>query len=73
MDKAQKCDIMGCVTKNIVANIFRECKRTAGAAQRSNTQFEGYVPAAWNSGFSGPDGAYCLPALGRLGKPQAGR
>ena len=30
MDKAQKCDIMGCVTKNIVANIFRECKMTAG-------------------------------------------
>ena len=97
MHKAKKCDIMGCVTKNIAANIFRECKMTAGAAlqtekrrggcayeslaerktkdaaQRSNTQFEGYVPAAWNSGFSGPDGACCLPALGRLGKPQAGR
>lgn len=48
-------------------------RKTKDAAQRSNTQFEGYVPAAWNSGFSGPDGACCLPALGRLGKPQAGR
>lgn len=42
-------------------------RKTKDAAQRSNTQFEGYVPAAWNSGFSGPDGACCLPALGRLG------
>ena len=50
-----------------------EERKTKVAAQRSNTQFEGYVPAAWNSGFSGPDGACCLPALGRLGKPQAGR
>ena len=33
MDKAKKCDIMGCVTKNIAANIFRECKMTAGAAR----------------------------------------
>ena len=48
-------------------------RKTKDAVQRSNTQFEGYVPAAWNSGFSGLDGAYCLPALGRLGKPQAGR
>lgn len=27
MDKAGKYGIMGCVTKNIAANAFRECKR----------------------------------------------
>jgi hypothetical protein len=33
MDKAGKYGIMGCITKNIAANAFRECKRTAGAAR----------------------------------------
>ena len=41
-------------------------RKTKDAAQRSNTQFEGYVPAAWNSFFS-----VCRATAGRRTLPRS--
>ena len=53
-------------------NLWQKGKRK-DAAQRSNTQFEGYVPAAWNSGFLVLMGLVVCLLWGVWGKPQAGR